>query len=150
MCSDLWVFWDELRSILREIFEMSSDFERIFWLCEQFLSVECEQKWVFLFVFKFWTLFQWLEIFRYLLSKVVIGCVEKCLNLEVKLAPSVKTSPPNFNRLFRGLYRFILRILMTFGIKLIKLTHAPQFLVMVLVLFSQPLRKVGWNKSSLL
>ena len=41
-------------------------------------------------------------------------------------------------------------LMMTFGIKLIKLTHAPQFLVMVLVLFSQPLRKVGWNKSSLL
>ena len=34
-------------------------------------------------------------------------------------------------------------LMMTFGIKLIKLTHAPQFLVMVLVLFSQPLRKVG-------
>ena len=55
-----------------------------------------------------------------------------------------------FNRLFQGLYRFISRILMTLGIKLIKPLIAPQFLAMVSALFSQPLRKVGWNKSSLL
>ena len=67
-----------------------------------------------------------------------------------KIGACVKTSPPNFNRWFRGLYRFISRVWMTLGIELIKLLYAPQFVLMVLALFSQPLRKVGWNKSSLL
>ena len=57
-----------------------------------------KRKRALLFVFEFWPLFQGLEILRYLLSKVVIECVEKCLNLELKLALECKTSSLNFNR----------------------------------------------------
>ena len=85
MSSDLWVFWDELRLILREFSEMSSDFERIFWswsMNKNELSLLYFNFGLYFKGWKFWDIL-------YQRSKVVIGGVEKCLNLVLKLALEV-------------------------------------------------------------